>query len=241
MTEQPTDKINFDDDDDQAEAFDDAPEARQTPPRRRATSTGDTGTPSYLRELLALPGVGPEALAGVPIGTAWIKIESHNGAQKQMPLAFLAPEALDTLADFGFENHTTFEIRATQGGAVVRYFACVLDEIDDDQGDQAEGAAGADGKLIELMTRQQMQINALQARIEAGAADPLAGVEKSLALFERFGKIMARVIPPAMPAAGGSDLGMIIETVAKVAPIFMKGQAGAGAAEAPDLPPEPEE
>lgn len=239
MTEQPTDRIDYDDDDQPED--DDGPDTQPQPaplPRRPRAPAGAGNVPSYLRDLLAMPGVDPGALDGVPVGTAWVKIESQNGAARQMPLAFLAPDALDTLADLGFENHTTFEIRQTQSGPVLRYFACQLDELEPEESPEAvAGAGGPDAKLIELITRQQMQINALTAKIEAAGVDPLAGLEKSFALFERFGKIMQRVIPAA-PPAGGSDLGRIIDVVGQVAPLFNRG-AGQQA-EAPDLPPEPE-
>ena len=235
MTEQITDRINRDYDDD-------APDAEAPPPAPRPRPRAQAGTvPAYLRDLLAMPGVDPGALDGVPVGTAWVKIESANGAARQMPLAFLAPEALDTLADLGFENHTTFEIRGSQSGPVLRYFACQLDELEPEEQAEASADLGAgDARLIELLTRQQIQINALTAKIEAAGVDPFAGLEKSFALFERFGKIMARVVPPALPAAG-NDLARIIDVVGQVAPLFNRGAGGGGAqAEAPDLPPEPE-
>jgi hypothetical protein len=183
-----------------------------------------------------MPGVDPDALDNVPAGTAWVKIESANGAARSMPLAHLAPDALDTLAEFGFEGHTTFEIREHQAGRVLRYFACRLDDLEplpEAQADPAgAGAIPGDSKLIELLTRQQMQINALQQQVQAGAGDPLAGLEKAFGMFDRFSKMLQRAMPPQIAAPAGG-LQQIIDVAGQVLPLFQKQQQ-------PEQPQEPE-
>lgn len=178
--------------------------------------------PSYLRDLAAMPGVDPEAFENVPTGTAWVKIESANGAARSMPLAHLAPDALDTLAELGFEGHTTFEIRETQAGRVLRYFACRLDLLEPDPATTDPAAPGAAGnpQLIEVLTRQQMQLNALQAKLDGVGADPLAGLEKAFAMFDRFSRMLARAMPAPAPAANP-----LIDIAAQVLPLLTRQEA----------------
>lgn len=208
-------------------------QSRQTPRQAEPAPV-----PAYLRDLIASPGVDPDALDNVPTGTAWVKIESANGAARSMPLAHLAPDALDTLAELGFEGHTTFEIRETQAGRVLRYFACRLEDLEPlppENTDQAgAGAIAGDQKLIDLLTRQQMQINALQQQVQAGAGDPLAGLEKAFSMFDRFSKMLQRAMPPQIAAPAGG-LQQILDVAGQVMPLFQKQQAQ----QEPDQPEEP--
>lgn len=215
---------------DQPEPQTPAPRSRRAPPPPTIQAAP---IPAYLRELAAMPGVDPDAFENVPTGTAWIKIESANGAARAMPLAHLAPEALDTLAELGFEGHTTFEVREGQAGRVLRYFACRLDQLEPEPSDPAAaGAAGVamDSQLAQLLTRQQMQIQALEQKLAAGTADPLAGLEKAFAMFDRFSKMLQRALPAAPAPQNG--IGQILDVVAQVAPMFQKQ------ADNPEAPPE---
>lgn len=203
-----------------------------------AGQTGGTRTPDYLAELLAQPGIGVAALDGVNPATAWVQIESTNGASTLCPLAWLAPDALDVLADKGHAGHTTFEVRKAKAGPTLGYFATMLDELEPDPADEAgaEAATEADAQalglspaLAQMMAHQRNEIAQLKALLQMQAAqaqaDPMAGLEKSLALLDRFAGVvgkMAGFLPQPAPQQQ-SDLGAILDVAGKVMPLLQGG------------------
>lgn len=193
--------------------------------------------PPYLASLLALPGIDAETLRTVNPATAWARIESDNGCTTHKPLAFLAPDALETLQSWGFAGHTTFEVRAGQNGTVQAYFACLLPPLpeDDDQGAElaTQDAAGVSPGLMALLTRQQMELQALRQQMQAQAtADPMASLNGALDVIAKITRAFAPMMG-AMPAPAPADtVGQILDVVGKVAPLLGRG-AGAPEDQAP--------
>lgn len=225
-------EIYDDQDDDEPEP---PPQVQAAPIRPAPPAPGGAQTPAYLAELLAKPGIGPDVMRGVNPATAWVQINDSGGNSDLMPLAFLAPEALDTLADKGFSGHTTFEVRTGKTGAVLCYFATVLDDLEPEEvppGADPEAQAEAGGalamppQLFGLLNKLTTEIAALkmqqQMQAQQQQADPLAGVEKSLALLERVAGIAGRMFGAVPQQAPQSDLGAIIDVAGKVLPMFNK-------------------
>lgn len=188
--------------------------------------------PAYLRQLSELPGVDTEAFDGVKLRRAWVKIEGEDGSTKTMPLAHLAPEALDVLEDLGFEGHTMFELRPSSNGPAVGYFACRLREPDEPDAPEG-GQPGIDPHLLQIVKAQQAQINALAEKLNR---DPMDDLEKMLGAFGRVSKAVQKMIPQAPPApSGGLDLSTVIDVVGQV--VNAKNQLSGDNVELPDEPP----
>lgn len=230
--------------DDEAEP---PPQVQAAPIRPAPPAPGGAQTPAYLAELLAKPGIGPDVMRGVNPATAWVQINDSGGNSDLMPLAFLAPEALDTLADKGFSGHTTFEVRTGKTGAVLCYFATVLDDLEPEEvppGADPEAQAEAGGalamppQLFGLLNKLTTEIAALkmqqQMQAQQQQADPLAGVEKSLALLERVAGIAGRMFGAVPQQAPQSDLGAVLDVAAKVLPMLHNGADAGGAPGAPE-------
>jgi hypothetical protein len=211
-----------------------------------APEAGGT-VPAYLAELLSLPGAGADVLRGVNLSTAWVQIESVGGQTQLMPLAFLAPDALETLAEYGFQGHTTFEVRVSKTGRVCCYFAVRLPELEAEPEDQliqqaaAEAGAGGSPALLGMLARQQAelaetrrQIAQLLAQQQQAQADPMAGLERAFSLMDRLAQVAGRLFQAAPAPAPQSDLGAVLDVVGKVAPLLGRS----GGAEPPPEPPE---
>lgn len=221
-----------DQDQDTPDPYPDAPPPPVPGPviRRAQVSPAPQGRPMppYLASLLALPGIDAETLRTVNPATAWARIESDNGCTTHKPLAFLAPDALETLQSWGFAGHTTFEVRAGQNGTVQAYFACLLPPLpeDDDQGGElaAQDTAGVSPGLMALLTRQQMELQALRQQMQAQAtADPMASLNGALDVIAKITRAFAPMMG-AMPAPQPADtVGQILDVVGKVAPLLGRG------------------
>lgn len=225
------------------------PEPPPPPPPDYAPSAAGSGTvPAYLAGLMSLPGAGADTLRGVELATAWVQIESVGGQTQLMPLAFLAPDALETLAEYGFQGHTTFEVRAAKAGRVCCYFAVRLPELEPDGDDlaiqqvaaEAGAGAGASPALLGMLARQQAelaetrrQIAQLLAQQQQAQADPMAGLDRAFALMERLAQVAGRLFQAAPAPAPQSDLGAVLDVVGKVAPLLSRGNGDGGAVEPP--------
>jgi len=83
--------------------------------------------PPSLAVLLTLPGVPAGLFDGVNTDTAWVRVH-QTGCDLTLPLAHLAPDAIETLAELGFTGQVRAELRQAEKGPVVRYFAFRLPE-----------------------------------------------------------------------------------------------------------------
>lgn len=210
---------------------------------------GDSITaPPYLKELIALPGIDANVLRGIDTGRAWIKIESRiSGAATNMPLAHLAPDAIDVLGELGFDGLTTFEIRSAQNGNVLRYFACRLPELEEEEGDGAAATTGAgattgdNSQLVRLIAAQQLQMTALAKKLNELSENPFAAIDRILPVVEKITKLGARLMPQG-GGGGGFGLrevmGLLGEGIG-----MLRGDPDDGEEEDPDdgEDPEPEE
>ena len=180
--------------------------------------------PAYLRLLMSMPGMNPDDLA-VDVSTAWVLVES-SGLITNIPVPFLAPEALETLENKGHSGHTTFQFTKVQGEGLIAYMACMLREIENDPEDETTWNADVPEQVQNTLIAQEMKISNLTAMIAKLAEDPLKPLETAFTLMDRLGefneKIMSRI---PQGAGGGVNLEKVIDTIATVTDV-VKGVVG---------------
>lgn len=200
--------------------IEDKPEPMQPPPKKAARQI-----PAYLRLLMSMPGMNPNDLA-VDVSTAWVLVES-SGLITNIPVAFLAPEALETLENKGHSGHTTFQFTKKQGEDLIAYMACMLREIENDPEDETTWNADVPEQVQSTLIAQEMKISGMETLIKQMLADPLAPLESAFKVMDRVSEFSEKMMSKLPQGAGGSglDVSKIIDTIATVTEVA-KGVVG---------------
>ncbi len=194
----------------------------------------NTPLPQYLQGLAGKAGL--DVFEGVDVKTGWLKIKSMD-EMKETPIAFLNPNALETLQIWGFEGHTEFEILNKLGGETLGYFACVLEDLDRDDTDANGDGLPADAAIQMVLASQTAQLKILEAKLTAQTANPLAGLEVGLDIFEKIGSVLAKLKPNAPAAASGTGAEEIVQIVATILPMLTGGAAPPAQVHEPTIDP----
>jgi hypothetical protein len=187
---------------------------RQEQPKT-ARAGGDASIPpAYLAGLLRLNGVPAGLLDGLDAYSAWVAVQTRDMPRTAMPLAHLAPDALETLGDLGYEGHARFELTPSENSGPVRYFAAVLPGLPDDDGDDDDGRErDREGMILRAMNeRLAMLEKALLAFTERAQVDPFEQVAKAL----RFRDSMIEQLEA--PQRGGGDAEIVKALIEQFGP-----------------------
>lgn len=170
------------------ESDEEEPEEEITERASVDTSTEDSGPPPhYLDKLLALHGIDPGIMHGIDSRKAWLTVQTRDMPAQAMPLGHLAPDALQTLQDLGYERHARFELRPEHNSADVRYFAAVLPDLPDLEDEERDDEPSS--ALVQIIRSQDERMTRLEAaltKMAEGNADPFAQIERALAFVERI-------------------------------------------------------
>lgn len=191
------------------------------PPKKKATRQ----IPQYLRILMSMAGMDADDL-NVDMSTAWVRVES-TGLITNVPVPFLAPEALETLEAKGHSGHTTFEFSRNSGEGLIAYMATQLREPENNPDDETTWNADVPEQIQNTFIVQEQKISQLTAMINKLSEDPLKPLEVAFTLMDRLAefneKVMSRI--PQGATGGGLDVQKIVDTIATVTEV-VKGSVG---------------
>lgn len=158
--------------------------SKPAPSRRRPIrgGLGDGGAvfplPVYLAELCSLPGVNRADFEAVDCRLAVIELwcKQPRANHDRLPVAHLAPEALEVLADMRFGGHVRAAVYRTEQDRVpLFHFAIKLPE-----GEVPPAAAGGD-ELYRVEAELRTELDRLRAeRAEAAPINPMRAIKDGL-------------------------------------------------------------
>lgn len=163
------------------------PAAHSTRAAGRTKAGEDSSPPEYLTGLLRLPGVPGDILEGLDHRKAWIRVKTRGVPETACPLAHLAPDALEVLAEHGHGGHARCELAPEENSRDVRFFGCVLPALDGDDDDTDDDR---DPVLFAMMRQSEERTARLEAAIlqlakAQNERDPFTEFERMLGFFER--------------------------------------------------------
>lgn len=181
------------DDYDDGDDFEDEPEEVRPVDVKVKAST----TPEYLQSFLALKGVPHDILEGLDVRKAWLQVETRKMPARAMPLGHLAPDALQTFDELGYERHARFEIRPYYNAPDVRYFAAILPDLsdleEDDEEEDGRGGGAIVAAMLDAQNKRMDRFESLMLKMAEGQADPFKQIERALSFAERIHESVAQV------------------------------------------------
>jgi hypothetical protein len=191
-------------------------------PGRHASAGAGRVPPPHLASLLAARGVPESLLDGVNPDTAWARFV-QLGADNVLPLAHLAPDAIETLEELGYTGQVRGEIRAAKDGPVIRFFAFRLPERPVADGDTGQQAAAMLDRRLERLEDAITRLAEAQASAPARGAGGLANLDVStlrellalLPAIRRGGAVVRDLLAmfaqdDAEPPATGEDQAQVL-------------------------------
>jgi hypothetical protein len=202
--------------DDEWEGDDDTEKA--APEERRSVHGGArVGTkgaahfplPSYLANLCSLPGVNRADFEGIDCRTAVIELWGRGrrgSCHDKLPIAHLAPDALEVLPDLGFSGHvraSVFQHDTDRKAAFNTAFKLPPKEGEEDE---APAGAGAD-EAIRVENDLRAEIDELRKQVaEKQPVNPLHGIREMLGYVRDTIREVGEIKQELSDVAGGLDL-----------------------------------